>query len=77
MYDLSFFFIIYADIQNLNDTLILYLIDLLSNIICIFVILFRHFILFSFPLPVCYARPIYIYIYIIRVHTRNRNNEFI
>ena len=30
-------------------------------------------ILFSFPLPVCNARPIYI----IRVPTRNRNNEFI
>ena len=38
-------------------------------------------ILFSFQLPVCYARPIYIYIYIyiyiICVPTRNRNNEFI
>ena len=38
-------------------------------------------ILFSFPLPVCNARPIYIYIYIyiniICVPTRNRNNEFI
>ena len=34
-------------------------------------------ILFSFRLPVCYARPIYIYIYIIRVPTRDRNNEFI
>ena len=34
-------------------------------------------ILFSFQLPVCYARPIYIYIYIIHVPTRNRNNEFI
>ena len=36
-------------------------------------------ILFSFRLPVCNARPIYIYIdiYIICVPTRNRNNEFI
>ena len=32
-------------------------------------------ILFSFRLPVCNARPIYIYI--ICVPTRNRNNEFI
>ena len=38
-------------------------------------------ILFSFLLPVCYARPIYIYIYIyiyiIRIPMRNRYNEFI
>ena len=34
-------------------------------------------ILFSFRLPVCNARPIYIYIYIIRIPTRNNNNEFI
>ena len=35
-------------------------------------------ILFSFRLPVCNARPIYIYIYIyiICVPTCNRNNEF-
>ena len=32
-------------------------------------------ILFSFRLPVCNARPIYIYI--ICVPTRNHNNEFI
>ena len=32
-------------------------------------------ILFSFRLPVCNARPIYIYI--ICVPTHNRNNEFI
>ena len=36
-------------------------------------------ILFSFRLPVCNTRPIYIYIYIyiLCLPTRNRNNEFI
>ena len=34
-------------------------------------------LLFSFQLPICYTRPIYIYICIVCVPTRNRNNEFI